>query len=284
MPIPVPQQPSAGRNQYIFGGTISSQAFQKAAAPIDLQVIIDRGVTNSAAAKISVLRNDEDGIGVVGFEIMQPQTGLTYIARYYDDNGNDACSLTVKVPQGRPYLHRASEVCLAERGYVLALLHDLLAKHEPMLKSNLTGHLADMRDAYACGQGVRLEIGGQMDVNLRPMGRVVVHQGLSFPDDENYKDSPETAVMAVEWVRGQIHYLIDCSNWFPIFATRDANNPHDRYKTLTKAGAGEALQFFKEKCAADPSLSWLKGAKGLWYALEIGMNRHDENLRKPAFI
>jgi hypothetical protein len=284
MPIPMPQQPSAGRNSFIFGSTIPAPAFQKAAAPVDLQVIIDRGAAYSGVAKLKVLRNDEGGIGVVGFEIFQPQTGLTYIARYYDDHGNDACGLTVRVPQGRPYLHRAGEVCLAERGYVLALLHSLLQKHEPLLKSNLTGHLTDMRDACTRGQGVGLEVGAPLEANLRPLGRVVIHQGLSFPDDDDYKNSPDPAVMAMEWVRGQNHYLVDCSNWFPRFTVRDANNPHDRMMLLTKPEAKDALEFFKGKCATDSSLSWLKGAQGLWYMLEMGINFHDEHKRQPAFI
>ena len=234
------------------------------------------------AAGLIVARNSfteeissTQAVGVIGWSFRQ--NGLNYGCRIRDDDNKDVFEFGLEIPQGREYLHRSSDLSLAEKVHILTTVEQCLSPGKRQQ------HLRDLFELEkACFKPSAGIIGIGPKEHRRhvvPQGHITGHCGFSFANDEmslellktEKKLKPaEPVLLLLEWEQGDKIYSIDCSKITPHFQIGYVANPNLPKLNMTRAEAKDAVDYARTKIKVlQPELNQLCAITGVWPRLAM---------------
>jgi hypothetical protein len=95
------------------------------------------------------------------------------------------------------------------------------------------------------------------------------HLGFAFPDDAHYKTEPALRILALEWVDGGNHIIIDVSQPHPQFSFGQLASIKDRRQMTTLMAQSYVKSAYDYAKKHDSSLLQLASLTGLWPKLEM---------------
>ncbi len=275
-----PAKQVAPRVQFPATLSLAHNFLQAGAKPVvrDVSAIMNRPaphLDNQVRQTLqSITCQSDPSVGIIGWEIRQ--NGLRYGVCIKDDLNNDVFNIGVETPHEQPFLRRATTMSIAEKAHAVALVRQTLMEREPDRFRFLRWNFEQLEKACS-NPATGVVVTSAPAQRLLANAKLYSHFGLSFPDDANYADKPESVLLALEWSQGQKYTLIDCTRVFPLFLVGNANNPAGPLECMERSEAQMTLILAKDlaRSAGEPRLH------AIWSRLEASVERHGSS-RRPA--
>jgi hypothetical protein len=230
------------------------------------------GITSPVRSSFQVIK-DKAGVETLGFSFRQ--YGVSYKAFYKDEYNNDKCRFEIEVPNSPSFVHRHTVIGIAEKAHIVRTLERLLDEN---LRTQMIRPLHELE--IACFDANSATFERIKNGNLHFMNNAFPHPhlGFAFPDDANYKTEPALRILALEWVDGGNHIIIDVSQPHPQFSVGQlgAANNRRQMTSLTALKYVEDAYTYARKHDHDSNLLHLASMMKLWDKLEIFAKRLPE--------
>lgn len=237
---------------------------------------LDSAVRCSFAEQTSVVPN----VGVTGWSFVQ--NGLNYACRIKDDDNNDVYGFGVGFPEGKPYLHRFKQMCIAEKAHVLSVVEQLMSCNKRQQHLRALYELEKACFDPSSGIVQKGSAGAHRKPAL-PVGQVTGYCGLVFADDSDFLKPAEPTMLALEWEKGGRLYFIDCSSIIPSYQFGYAANPNLQRVNMNRSEAKEAVKYARAMLeVSDKEQARICRVTNLWERLEA-MAEWLPVVREPSY-